>query len=101
MSGKYTQGGWDRNIAPAAKYPIIFAGRNTHVAQLITRGLPAEEQEANANLIAAAPDLLEALRDLLAHEGEISYSGIGTEHNSEALEAAKIKARAAIGRADR
>jgi hypothetical protein len=56
-----TQGRWSRNIAPASKYPVIFAGRNTHVAMVINKGLPAEEVEANCNLIAAAPDMLEAL----------------------------------------
>lgn len=62
METKYTPGPWHRNIAPAAKYPIIFAGRNTHVAQVKTQGLSEAEQEANADLIAAAPDLAEALR---------------------------------------
>jgi hypothetical protein len=61
METKYTPGPWHRNIAPAAKYPIIFAGRNTHVAQVKTQGLSEAEQEANADLIAAAPDLADAL----------------------------------------
>jgi len=60
---KHTQGPWGRNIAPAWKYPVIFAGRNTHVAKIITDELPESEQEANAHLIAAAPDLLQALED--------------------------------------
>lgn len=62
---KHTQGPWGRNIAPAWKYPIIFAGQNTHVAKLITNELPESEQEANARLIASAPDLLEALKGLM------------------------------------
>jgi len=60
----YTRGGWHRNIKPASKYPVIFAGRNTHVAQVITRGLGDDEAEANADLIAAAPALYEALEAL-------------------------------------
>lgn len=66
MSTTHTPGPWDRNIRPASRYPIIFAGRNTHVAQVCTRGLSEAEQEANCNLIAAAPELLAALQALLA-----------------------------------
>lgn len=58
---KHTPGGWGRNIPPATKYPVIYAGRNTHVA-IVKTDLPPEEVEANANLIAAAPDLLAALK---------------------------------------
>ena len=59
---KHTEGPWSRNIPPATKYPTIFAGRNTHVARVVTRGLPPKEVEANCDLIAAAPDLLAALK---------------------------------------
>ena len=62
----HTPGPWDRNIKPASKYPIIFAGRNTHVAQVITRGIPDDQAEGNADLIAAAPDMLAALEGALA-----------------------------------
>ena len=59
---KHTPGPWHRNIPPARKYTTIFAGRNTHVARLAVDDLTTDtELEANANLIAAAPDLLEAL----------------------------------------
>lgn len=62
----YTRGGWNRNIAPASHYPAIFAGRNTHVARVLTeKNIPVSEQEANANLIQAAPALYEALWDAL------------------------------------
>lgn len=73
MTNKHTQGGWNRNIKPASKYPVIFAGRNTHVAMVCTSGLSEEEIEANINLIAAAPDLLEALRGMLLEaQGDIT-----------------------------
>ena len=62
---KHTQGPWHRNIKPATKYNTIFAGQNTHVARLATQGLTPEEVEANCNLIAAAPDLLEAARRIV------------------------------------
>lgn len=64
MAHKHTQGEWARNIKPASKYNTIYAGRNTHVAQLATSGLSEEEIEANCNLIVAAPELLEALEKL-------------------------------------
>lgn len=57
----HTPGPWSRNIPPASQYPVIFSGRNTHVAQVITRGCPVDQVEANANLIAAAPELLAML----------------------------------------
>ena len=60
MSG-YTPGPWSRNIPPAKKYATVWSGRNTHVAYVATCGLSDEEVEGNINLIAAAPELLEAL----------------------------------------
>lgn len=62
---QHTQGGWSRNIPPISRYPIIFAGHNTHVAKVITDGIPLEEAEANARLITAAPELLEAAKYLI------------------------------------
>ena len=56
--------------------------------------------QANATLIAAAPAMYEALKMLLKHEGERVVSGIGTEHDSEALETAKIIARTALAQAE-
>lgn len=52
------------------------------------------------DLAQAAPDLLEALEALYEHEGEIETNGIGMESDSEALEAAKALARAAIDKAE-
>lgn len=62
MANKHTPGPWHRNIPPAAKYPVIFAGRNTHIC-VVTKSHPMTdvECEANANLIAAAPALLAEL----------------------------------------
>lgn len=83
----HTPGPWHRNIPPAAKYPTVWAGRNTHVA-VVVRGapqrsgngetMPDDEVEANINLIAAAPDLLETVKVLLkkheAHHNSIEHS---------------------------
>lgn len=65
-SNGHTPGPWHRNIPPASKYNTIFAGRNTHVCSLDRAGKSESEIEANAYLIAAAPDLLAALRLALA-----------------------------------
>jgi len=61
---RHSSGGWNRNIPPARKYPVIFAGRNKHVCRLITDGMTDEEVEANANLIAVAPDMLATMDEL-------------------------------------
>ena len=45
--------------------------------------------------------LVKALTDLLAHEGEQEFSGIGSACDSDALEAAKISAREALELAGR
>lgn len=63
-SPSHTPGFWSRNIPPASKYTTIFAGRNTHVAYLATESLSEEEIEANANLIASAPELLYRLQQV-------------------------------------
>lgn len=59
---KHTPGPWHRNIPPATKYVTVYAGRNTHVTYVATQYLTPEEVEANINLIAAAPELLERLK---------------------------------------
>lgn len=72
----HTPGPWHRNIKPARHYSTIFAGRCTHVARLATDGLTDGEIEANCNLIAAAPELLAALR---------AVAGIGGNLDDERL----------------
>lgn len=63
---KHTAAPWDRNIRPASKYPTIFSGRNNHIAVLDTQGKTQAEIESNADLIAAAPLLLNEL--IIAHQ---------------------------------
>jgi len=62
MKTQHTPGPWHRNVAPATKYCVIFAGRNEHIAS-IRHCKEGDEAEANHNLITAAPDLLAALED--------------------------------------
>ena len=84
MSKKaHTPGPWHRNIKPARKYPTVWAGRNTHIAAVVA-GAPHgsgngetmsdEEMEANIDLIAAAPEMLEALERLLAAADMTTFS---------------------------
>lgn len=82
---------WEKNEITAGKFHIAEVGESVRFSE--------PEARANARLISAAPELLEALKALLAHEGEIEYSGIGTESDSDALEEAKKAAKAAIAKA--
>lgn len=67
----HTPGPWQRNIPPATKYTTVFVGRNTHIMDVLpSRGIPADQAEANLNLVVAAPDMLEALRLALADKAE-------------------------------
>lgn len=96
---KHTKGPWHRNVSPATKYPTIFAGRNTHVARVVTDGgLTPEEVEANCDLIAAAPELLEALESMLGIYGDIHDKECMRKGDDE-LETITL-ARAAITKAN-
>jgi hypothetical protein len=93
---KHTPGPWYRNIPPATKYAVIFAGRNTHVTVLSVRGLPAEEVEANCDLIAAAPQLLAALK--VAQDILIDFL---TSDNADSVDSEKLEQiQAAITKAE-
>ena len=67
MTHSHTPGPWHRNIKAGGKYPVIFSGRSQHVA-IACQQQHGDETEANIDLIAAAPDLLNALRFILADE---------------------------------
>jgi hypothetical protein len=75
MEAKHTPGPWGRNIKPGSRYPVIFSGRNTHVAVACTNGLSDEEIEANIDLIAASPDLLELAQAYEAWEADLIMNG--------------------------
>jgi hypothetical protein len=95
MQTQHTKGTWHRNVPPATKYPTIFAGRNTHVARVVVDGgLTPEEVEANCNLIAAAPRLLEALIGLEA----ATRDTIDTAAGIKALEQARKAIHFAFGK---
>ena len=79
MSAKHTPGPWFVQDIPTASIYISPAGGRPSVALALTKvNVPAGETMANARLIAAAPDLLEALRYLLDNDGDCSADGIAT-----------------------
>jgi len=83
----HTPGPWHRNIRREGRYPVVFAGRNQHVATASQQDDPAET-EANIDLIAAAPELLEALERLLNQATgptEIYGDGIGADGKKTGL----------------
>ena len=55
----HTEGPWRISVQPG--YGIYH--KNIWVAEINTDSMPFDEANSNARLIAAAPDLLEALRD--------------------------------------
>jgi len=60
----HTPGPWARNISP--KYPIYAEADNRKIAAILTGlGMSDEEAMANLKLVAAAPELLEALQGVL------------------------------------
>lgn len=62
-SAKRAAGRLCRNIPPITRYPVLFAGRNDHVAVVVTRGLLPEQAEANAAHLVACWNACEGLGD--------------------------------------
>lgn len=62
-----TPGPWHRNelLVECEDHPYAKTGR--YVCNVVGGGLPVSEQEANAELIAAAPTLLELLQRFVNH----------------------------------
>jgi hypothetical protein len=95
MSAEHTPGPWvvydDSNNGKTNRIEIAALGKT--VAR-IYHSVP-EEDLPNARLIAAAPDLLEALQDFLNWSNSVYYG----EDTRRELVMAKNKARAAIAKA--
>lgn len=96
----HTPGPWHRNIRAGGKYPVVFAGRNQHVAQVVQQADPAET-EANIDLIAAAPELLAALQKIERGGVAVRIDAALNECpiNPDVLQAIIDDARAAIAKA--
>jgi hypothetical protein len=82
---QHTPGPWFANLSEET---VTGADGNTVVYELNTN-------EADARLIASAPDLLEALQDLFGADMEHVLMGDGKDDQIEAI----AKARAAIAKA--
>ena len=91
---KHTPGPWEIQEHPNGIYKYISGPEHLEFAQVVWCMEDDErspECEANARLIAAAPELLEAVEELLAcTEGQAIYNF---------MEPQKKKARAAIAKA--
>jgi len=107
MSAKHTEGPWMAN-----GYNIYQSGRKgtRHVAEVAYTGphhtppheYPAScrlQDEANARLIAAAPDLLEALGSLSRHRPLMGSTGEYREGQLDLLQSIERIAKAAIAKA--
>jgi len=89
----HTPGPWHiRGPAHTAGWGVCIAGASEIVARI--PGRASARKEANARLIAAAPDLLEAVQNLLAWAEKVHAPGV-TRINYSGMDAA----RAAITKA--
>ena len=76
---KHTPGPWALSKSRAGHSIVCASGRTVAAAHLLGTIHPVDEVEANAHLIAAAPEMYEALkwaRILLDIEGKYSLIGI-------------------------
>ena len=63
-AAKHTPGRLGRNIPPVTRYPILYAGRNSHVCRVVTGGgIPDDEAEANADRLVACWNACEGFDD--------------------------------------
>ena len=101
MSTKHTPGPWtadklqDRDTFNIFANGFVSAMCQVSRMENSTRSTSGNETAANARLIAAAPDLLEALQDLFGADMEHVLMGDGKDDQIEAI----AKARAAIAKA--
>ena len=72
---KWTPGPWH-----SRGFPTISAGKGKGmIVKVLERYMDRAEREANAHLIAAAPDLYEALEYLLRHNRELVAQGVNID----------------------
>lgn len=89
----HTPGPWHENILPASKYVTVYAGRNTHICNVVPILRNEMQTAANRRLIAAAPELLEAAQACLADlHHYVATHGPGPDRRLNALIAAIAKA---------
>jgi hypothetical protein len=96
MSTQHTKGPWRvqrQNPSPTTGEWMISGAKPGYLAEV--RDCGSGDVQANARLIAAAPDLLEALQNLFDADMEHVLMGDGKDDQIEAI----AKARAAIAKA--
>ena len=93
MTQKHTPGPWSAHHEPTLNRSIVRAGfaGETNICVTYGAGLKSYEKQANVNLIAAAPDLLEALKNIVASSDA---------NDDGSLANAILEARATIAKAE-
>lgn len=90
---KYTQGPWSINEWPQATTDIAIGAVGTPlIAKVPLRDVSINEQVANALLIAAAPDLLEALTRVVGFWDRLNFDGSAINDLHADARAAIVKA---------
>jgi hypothetical protein len=97
---KHTPGPWEAVIDPQRStwFLIAFADWHTRVCRMTLYAYEEEEQEANARLIAASPDLLEALEAMVEHFATPTSERSAASYGKTKAQVAD-EARAAIAKA--
>jgi hypothetical protein len=88
MTHQHTPGPWNYD-GPNAQTAHIIHVADGEIAEAFSEWISNKQAEANANLIAAAPDMLEALEYIEAMVND----GIGDQINLDKLEHVIAKAR--------
>jgi hypothetical protein len=94
-NAKHTPGPWEHDDSTGVGVPLATGTQWFDV--LGASEVATAQDYANARLIAAAPDLLEALRGVLDHFDP--YATPGCEENEQAYETARDAIRKATGEA--
>lgn len=84
---KHTPGPWKKFDSAFPQFFVCVAGKD--ICKVSSGDVTLLEAEANANLIAAAPDLLEALEALLEDEEWMDGSGWVYVRNFDKADAAR------------
>jgi hypothetical protein len=93
--GKYTPRPWTP-VKYKGRIIILGGGEGRHICDI--EAWP-KEQDSNAALISAAPDLLEALEELVNAPIQAAWSGARVCNHEEEVEIAICKANAALAKA--